>query len=71
MVQCHSCRCQKPTDQYKTGEREFKTCQSCRDYQRDHRQPYDKERQRMYSREHYLRRKANKSPNGMDIKILL
>jgi len=55
------CRCDKPIDYYTNDLRVYKTCSSCRDYQRIHRPPYDKMRQREYSRNHYLRRVADKS----------
>ena len=61
MPQCKSCRCIKGLDDYTTGLRLFKTCFSCRHYQKTHRPPPDKARQKVYSRECYLRKLATNS----------
>jgi hypothetical protein len=37
MLQCMSCRCVKPDDCFKTEDRVYKSCQKCRNYQKDNR----------------------------------
>ena len=54
-MQCQICK--KPMD-IKLFERIFKNCESCREYKRIRRPPYDRERQQIYSRAFYLRSKG-------------
>lgn len=34
MTHCSSCRCPKPADQFKLGDKVYKSCTTCRNYQR-------------------------------------